>query len=204
MLSSTKCVQQFPCWAVACPFAGSFAYSYTHSVVCLLPVQFSRARITSCWETASIVRETRGGNLKLVVKENRGQEKKDKGKQPAGTPPNLGNNDGGNQGPPRPPPLGNDSHGSDDESDKWHGGYDRHGPSWRPERANPNDPQVAIIAQAIGMVMEENGKRRADTPLPFKTSNTKRSKSDCCNGRIISNETQCNWYGYWLVSSIIS
>ena len=100
--------------------------------------------------------------------EERGQERRDKGKQPEGAPPNLGNHGGGNQGPPKPPPQGNDPDPSDDGSDNGRGGGRRQGPSWRPERANPIDPQVAIIAQAIGLAIGENSKRQADAPVPFK------------------------------------
>ena len=50
---------------------------------------------------------------------------------------------------------------------KGRGGGRGQGPSWRPERADPNDPQVAIIAQAIGLVMANNGKWEANAPAPF-------------------------------------
>ena len=100
--------------------------------------------------------------------ENRGQGRRDKGKQPEGASPNPGNHGGRNQGPPRPPPQGNDPNPSDDGSDNGRRGRGGQGPSWRPERADPIDPQVAMIAQAIGLAMTNNGKREASAPTPFK------------------------------------
>ena len=97
-----------------------------------------------------------------------GTQRPDKGKRPEGYQPGGGNQGGGNQGPPRPPPPGNDPEPSDDGSDHGHGGGDRQGPSWRPERPAPVDPQVAMFAEAIGLALARSGKRQANEPLPFK------------------------------------
>ena len=98
-----------------------------------------------------------------------GTQRPDKGKQPQGYQPRGENQGGGNQEPPRPPPPpGNDQEPSEDGSDHGHGGGDRQGPSWQPERPAPVDPQVAMFAEAIGLALARSGKRQANEPLPFK------------------------------------
>ena len=42
------------------------------------------------------------------------------------------------------------------------GGGRGQGPSWKAERTNPIDPQVAIIAPTIGLAMADNGRREAN------------------------------------------
>ena len=100
--------------------------------------------------------------------ENHGQGRHEKGTPPEGAPTNTGNHGGGYQGPPRPPPQGNDPDPNDDGSDNRRGGGGGPGPSWRPERADPIDLQVTMIAQAIGLAMANNGKREASAPAPCK------------------------------------
>jgi len=88
----------------------------------------------------------------------REQGRQDKGKPRQGEPPRLGNQGGGNQGPP-PPPQGNNNDPSDDGSDQGGGGGGGGGnPGWRPDRGDPIDPQVAMMAQAIGIAITNSGK----------------------------------------------
>jgi len=98
----------------------------------------------------------------------REQGRQDKGKQWEGEPPRPENEGGGNQGPP-PPPQYNNPDPSDDGSDQGGGGGGGgSNPGWRPDRGDPIDPQVAKMAQAIGIAIANSGKRQGDTPLPFK------------------------------------
>jgi len=84
------------------------------------------------------------------------QARQDQGKQREGEPPWLGNQGGGNQDAP-PPPQDNHPDSSDDGSDKGGGGGGGN-PGWRPTRGDPIDPQVAIMAQAIGIAIAKSGK----------------------------------------------
>jgi len=97
----------------------------------------------------------------------REQGRQDKGKQPEGEPPRSGNQVGGNQGPP-PPPQGNNPDPSDEGLDQGGRGGGGDNPGWRPGRGDPIDPQVAMMAQAIGIAIARSGKRQADAQLPFK------------------------------------
>jgi len=77
---------------------------------------------------------------------SREQGRQDKGNQQEGEPLWPENQGGGNRDP-HPPPKGNDPDPSDDGSDQGGeqgggGGY----PGWRPDRGDPIDPQVAIMA----------------------------------------------------------
>ena len=72
------------------------------------------------------------------------------------------------EGPP-PPPQGNNPNPSDDGSDQGGGGGGGAGiPGWRPDRGDPVDPHIAMMAQAIGIAITNSSKRQADAPLPFK------------------------------------
>jgi len=94
-----------------------------------------------------------------------GKTKGNSGKENRQDPKNQG---GGNQGPP-PPRQYNNPDPSDDGSDQGGGGGGGGGnPGWRPHRGDPIDPQVAMMAQAIGIAIAKSGKRQADAPLPFK------------------------------------
>jgi len=98
----------------------------------------------------------------------REQGRQDKGKQREGEPPRPENQGGGNQGPP-PPPQYNNPDFSDDRSDQGgRGGGGGGNLGWRPDRGDPIAPQVAMMAQAIGIAIANSGKRQADAPLPFK------------------------------------
>jgi len=97
----------------------------------------------------------------------REQGRQDKVTQREGEPPRSENQGGGNQGPP-PPPQYNNPDPSDDGSDQGGGGGGGANPGWRPERGDPIDPQVAMMAQAIGIAIANSGNRQADAPLPFK------------------------------------
>jgi len=68
-----------------------------------------------------------------------------------------------------PPPQYHNPDPNDDGSDQGGGGGGGGGNTgWRPDRGNPIDPQVAMMAQAIGIAIANSGKRQADAPLPFK------------------------------------
>jgi len=99
----------------------------------------------------------------------REQGRQDKGKWREGEPGRSWNQGGGNQGPP-PAPQGNDTDLSHDGSDQGGGGGGGGvgNPGWRPDRGDPIDPQVAMMAQARGIAIARSGKREADAPLPFK------------------------------------
>jgi len=96
----------------------------------------------------------------------REQGTQDRGKQREGEPPRLGNQGGRNQDPP-PPTKANDPDPRADESDP---GVGRGGgnPAWRPDRGDPIDPQVTMMAQGIGMAIANSGKRQADAQLPYQ------------------------------------
>jgi len=98
----------------------------------------------------------------------REQGRQDKGKQREGEPPRPENQGGGNQGPP-PPPQYNNPDLSDDGSDQGGGGGGGgSNPGWRPDREDHINPQVAMMAQALGIALANIVKRETGAPLPFK------------------------------------
>ena len=98
----------------------------------------------------------------------REQGRQDKVNQGEGEPPRSEDPGGGNQGPPAPPQHNNPNpsdHGLDQGGGRRGGGGN---PGWQPDRGDPIDPQVAMMAQAIGIAIANSGKLEPDAPLPFE------------------------------------